>query len=188
MRVLFLDDDRQFLNDGLVELEYSDVEVETFTSVESLLKRVDEVLTEPLMLFVDHDLGQDGEGYQAIRSVRERHPNGLSLPIVYLTGRESEQHFLQALRSDPYEAPSAFLSKRELAAADFSLVALIAELEEAFYAADRLARSQEVRRALNVIDSIQEVGWFDPDDGSADDVTIDPSSDVGVGPESRIGE
>lgn len=76
------------------------------------------VSNDPAVFIVDHDLGNGDVGYDVVQKLRETRPDGLALPIVYLTGRESEKGYLEMRLKKPNLRPSVFVSKNSLASID----------------------------------------------------------------------
>ena len=74
----------------------------------------------PLVLIVDHDLGPGVIGYDIVREVRRTRLDGLLLPIIYLTGRESEAGYLTNEMNDPFASPSVYVKKTSLGSIDLA--------------------------------------------------------------------
>lgn len=170
MRVLFLDDDSEVLTDGLADLDESRHQVDKCTTIEAAkaaLTREDGTVTsENIVLFVDHDLGAGNEGYQFVEWVRQTHPRGHLLPIVYLTGRESERGFITRQASKPYHTPSLYLGKRDFARTSFDVNAfieqLVTEYERGVSEVERQRLDDTIRFFESLPDDIESV----PDDAS----------------------
>ncbi len=143
--VAVLDDNQDFLDDALVALEQVGIPLHKYTEPAAFEHFVVSD-NERLVLFVDHDLGTHVTGYDVIRKIRTDRSDGLIVPIVYMTGRESEQGFLAAEAADPYAAPSLYLNKRALI--DTDLVELVERLSTQYSQALGLARDQATREAI----------------------------------------
>ncbi len=146
MIVGILDDSEAFLDTGLLPLEQTGIEVRKFSEPESFSKWAITVV-DPVVLFVDHDLGHDLVGYDVVRTIRHERSDGLIVPIVYLTGRETETGFLEAEGRDPYGTPSVYLNKRSLVKTD--LPRFLESLAAAYGEAKALSESQSVRQAMS---------------------------------------
>jgi CheY-like chemotaxis protein len=100
---------------------------------------------QPAVFIVDHDLGNGTVGYQVVQRLRETRPDGLALPVVYLTGRESEKGYLEARLTAPNLRPSVFVSKNKLASLD--LVEVCANLLDHYSQIIQFEQIQTLRRA-----------------------------------------
>lgn len=158
MRVLFLDDDSDILADGLADLDGDRYPVSKCLTIE----RGMEALTNPdgsvtgdaVVVFVDHDLGAGREGYEFVEWIRRRHPLGHLLPIVYLTGRESERGFLERQAKSPYHTPSLYLSKRDFAKTTFDINEFIADLVRQFSESAEEVEQQRLDETIRFFESI----------------------------------
>jgi hypothetical protein len=97
--------------------------------------------------FQTFHFGSDHQGYELCRWLREHHPFGLLLPIVYLTSDETPEHFLERQAEAPFTHPSAFVPKSQLAVAGF-LPRLLKQHQEQFERVRLLAEQQGARQAL----------------------------------------
>ena len=160
MRLIFLDDDPAVLDEGLAELDSSRFDAEKYSTIEeaqSALSLPDGgVVADDVMCFVDHDLGAGRVGYTFVAWLRRNHPKGLRLPIVYLTGRESERGFLEQQAKDPYHTPSLYLSKREAARSSFDLNAFIDRLADSYSRAAQEDDEQRMKETLNFFEAFPE--------------------------------
>jgi len=95
---------------------------------------------------MDHDLGGGVVGYEIVTQLRQARPDGLALPIVYLTGRESEKSYLEQRLKDPNLRPSCFISKNRLAHID--LLDICGALLVHFQQTLEQEQSQALRRAV----------------------------------------
>lgn len=109
----------------------------------------------PSVLIVDHDLGISTFGYEIVKQIRLIRPDGLTLPIIYLTGRESEIGYLQQALIDPYAMPSVYISKSKMAEID--LRAIVERLGRLAGAAEDTADRQAARRASSFLASMDEI-------------------------------
>lgn len=140
-----LDDHQLFLETGLLPLEQGGYHVHKFSAPEDLLEHAGQSKCTTVY-FIDHDLGLAENGYDIVRTLRNSRPDGLLLPIVYLTGRETPDGYLAQEASDPYSSPSCYLNKRELIKAD--LVGLVARLLVRYRESLVQADDQAVSRAV----------------------------------------
>jgi len=100
---------------------------------------------EAAVFIVDHDLGNGVIGYDIVRELRQTRPDGLALPVVYLTGRESEKSYLERRLEKPNLRPSCFVSKSRVAHVD--LLEICADLLAHFQEVLDQEQSQALRRA-----------------------------------------
>ena len=104
MKVIVIDDDAQFTRDLAELLRSENHACLTFQSTEEARRGL-AGLEEPMTVLLDHDFGQREPGYALCKWLRENHPFGLLLPILYLTGREAPDRFLHQQRCDPFAHP-----------------------------------------------------------------------------------
>ena len=151
MRIVVVDADKAFAQDVAKTLNMLGHQPEVFTSLAAARQHLTGV-EEPLLIFLDHDFGQAGEegqeGYDLCKWLRENHPFGLLLPIVYLTGREPSEHFLLREREEPYVHPSAYIGKEELARDAALLPRLLQRYQDQFERVCVLGEEQSARQAL----------------------------------------
>ena len=149
--VVALDDNADFLENGLLILEQEGFDLHRFTDAEEF---TDFVRSHDgiVVALVDHDLGAELNGYDVVRRIREDRSDGLLLPVVYLTGRESESGFLEAEAANPYTAPSLYLSKRALGRVDIDL--LVIRLARQSIEAGSTADDEAVERATVALASL----------------------------------
>lgn len=148
MKVIVVDDDRNFARDLSESLRSEGHDSLVFHSVGEARAGLAAV-EEPFLVLLDHDFGSAEPGYELCRWLRENHPFGLLLPIVYLTGRESAVHFLEHQADSPFVHPSAFVAKNQLAQDDAFLPRLLKRYEEQFEQGRILSEKQSVRQALH---------------------------------------
>lgn len=141
-----LDDNREFVEIGLIALEQAGVSVVKHTSAESFVRWVLETAATGCVLFVDHDLGEDRDGYDVVRGLRHARADGLIMPIVYLTGRETERGFIEREAEDPYSVPSMYLNKRDLIRVD--MLDLVRRLHSQYLQARALMEAQSTQQAM----------------------------------------
>lgn len=67
----------------------------------------------PAILTVDHDLGGTHglQGYDVVRVIREKHPYGLVLPILYFSARQTVVEFSEQETVDLALSPTALIPK-----------------------------------------------------------------------------
>jgi len=149
--IAILDDNEAFLATGLLALDQAGMMVHKYSEPEPFIAFVVGHEAD-LIVFVDHDLGTAMRGYDVVRRVRTDRHDGLITPIVYLTGRETEQGFLEHEADDPYAAPSTYLNKRSLVRTD--LVALVGRLEEQNGKARALSDAQALSGAISLLSEL----------------------------------
>jgi CheY-like chemotaxis protein len=142
-------------------LGFEDVLV--FDNVETAMKGLAGI-EEPMIVLLDHDFG-DGRstGYTLCTWLRQTHPLGMILPIVYLTGRLAPDHYLQHERELPFEAPSVYVAK---AHADEHLGALLERFTQQFERIREHLDDQSARRALAILAQGDLPDW-EESEGSA---------------------
>ncbi len=151
MKVIVVDDEAS-VADGLkdlIESEGYDVEVyHTLKDVREGLSGIE----EPMVVILDHDFSDVGErdqvGYDLCQWLRENHPFGLLLPIIYLTGRETAERYLQQQRNAPFVHPNAYVSKDQLASEQDLLSNLLKRYEKEFAQIRELFEKQSAQQAL----------------------------------------
>jgi len=151
MKVIIVDDDA-----GVAESLKDLVESEGYdAAVYHSLKDVREGLKgteEPMVVVLDHDFSEVGEqnqvGYDLCQWLRENHPFGLLLPIIYLTGRETAERYLQQQRYAPFVHPNAYISKDQLASEQNLLPSLLKRYEKEFVQIRELFEKQSAQQAL----------------------------------------
>lgn len=74
-----------------------------------------------------HELRQ---GYDLARWMRVHHTLGRILPVIYLSGRESPQGFLEAMRENRQYHPDDFITKAEIAEDPERLLESISRFDE----------------------------------------------------------
>ncbi|GEM_PF-2166764 len=151
MKVIIIDDEASFADSlkDLVQVEGYEAEVyHTLKQAREGLEGAD----EPMVVLLDHDFRDVGEkdqvGYDFCGWLRENHPFGLLLPIIYLTGRETTEHFLKQQRDNPFVHPSAYISKDQLASDQELLPNLLKQYQEQFERIRELSEKQGVQQAL----------------------------------------
>lgn len=94
-RVLFLDDDADLVDlaKTLLEREYEGFDVRTETDPEGALDRIDSESFDCIV--TDYQMGTM-DGLELLRAIRERHED---LPVVFFTGRGSEEIAAEAIRA-----------------------------------------------------------------------------------------
>ena len=129
---------------GWITSGYSDID--TFESQE-LSNEI------PTVFIIDHDLGGPTVGYEVVGRIRSTRADGLAVPIIYLTGRESERGFLEKRLDQPSLRPSSFVNKNQLASID--LLKICDELLSHYRTVLQVERNQTLRRAINRISNVQ---------------------------------
>lgn len=143
--VVVLDDEVSMLTALQKRFEVRGWKVRTYPDSESFAA-AEFKLSDPIVVIVDHDLGGGVVGYEIVTKLRQARPDGLALPIVYLTGRESEKSYLEQRLRDPNLRPSCFISKNRLAHID--LLDICAALLVHFQQTLEQEQSQALRRAV----------------------------------------
>lgn len=94
-RVLFLDDDADLVDlaKTMLEREYEGFDVTTETDPEDALDRIDSESFDCVV--TDYQMGTM-DGLELLRAIRERHDD---LPVVFFTGRGSEEIAAEAIRA-----------------------------------------------------------------------------------------
>lgn len=151
--VYMLDDNPDFLRNTSDALSQMGFVVKTFQKIDTFESELFRA-PHPFVVFIDHDLGCQDVGYDVVRRLRQTHPDGEFLPIVYLTGRESVDGYLAAERDDPDASPSLYLSKRGLISVDFN--DLINRLVNQFESQMRIASQHSAKRAIRSLLSPME--------------------------------
>jgi len=85
----------------------------TADSYGAALREIDR-MNVPVVAVIDHNLDDpkaDNVGYAVCRYLRTRHPFGLLLPIIYNSGKQSDQEYLEAIRDANGLGPSMFVAK-----------------------------------------------------------------------------
>lgn len=151
MRIVVVDDETPFAQDlaeALKQLGHAPEEYATLAEARRNLAEVE----EPLVVLLDHDFGKGGEedeeGYGLCKWLRENHPFGLLLPIIYLTGREPPDRFLAYERDDPFTHPSAHINKMDFNRDPELLYRLVQRCQEQFDRVCALGEKQSARQAL----------------------------------------
>jgi len=142
--VLVLDDVSSFRDTLEVVLARGGFTFRGYGDPQSFLADV-ESHSGPSVLIVDHDLGISTFGYEIVKQIRLKRPDGMTIPIIYLTGRESEIGYLRQALIDPYAMPSVYISKSKMAEID--LRAIVDRLGRLSSAAEDAADRQAARRA-----------------------------------------
>jgi CheY-like chemotaxis protein len=69
-------------------------------------------LDRPFILILDHNFEDDQvQGYHLCNELRQQHPFGFILPIIYLSGYMDGASFITLLHDQLMFAPTAFISK-----------------------------------------------------------------------------
>jgi len=156
MKIVVVDDDKGFARDMGELLRSEGHDSTIFHSVEEARKGLAGE-ERPFLMFLDHDFGPAEQGYELARWLRETHPFGMILPIIYLTGSESPERFLGQESATPFAHPTAFLTKNQLAKDDGLLSRLLKQYAADFERVRELVEIQATRQAL------QGLGAFDPE-------------------------
>lgn len=106
---------------------------------------------DPFIVLLDHDLGHaEQQGYVLCAWLREVHPLGLLLPIIYLTGRETPEGFYSRQQVQPFVHPTMYLNKIDM---DRVLPNLLQRCREQFDEIRRWSDRQAAARALLLLSS-----------------------------------
>jgi len=145
-------DDEKSIADSLKDLAESEgYDVEVYHTLKDVRAGLQDV-EKPMVIILDHDFSEVGErdqvGYDLCQWLRENHPFGLLLPIIYLTGRETEERYLQQQRNAPFVHPNAFVSKDQLASNQDLLSDLLHRYEKEFERILELFDKQSAQQAL----------------------------------------
>lgn len=158
--VLVLDDVSSFRDTLEIVLARGGFTFRGHSEPQSFLSDV-ETHSGPSVLIVDHDLGISTFGYEVVKQIRLMRPDGMTIPIIYLTGRESEIGYLQQALVDPYSMPSVYISKSKMAEVD--LRAIVERLSRLAGEAQDAADRQAARRASRFLASLDALD-IDGDD------------------------
>jgi CheY-like chemotaxis protein len=142
--VVILDDEEPMIDALRVRFGGKGWDVRSYTN-SATFESVELSGRQPAVFIVDHDLGSGVVGYQVVQRLREARPDGLALPVVYLTGRESERGYLEARLTAPNLRPSVFVSKNKLASLD--LVEVCSNLLDHYSQILQFEQIQTLRRA-----------------------------------------
>jgi len=134
MKVIIIDDEAS-LADSLKDLVLVEgYEAEVYHTLKSAREGLEKI-EEPMIVILDHDFRDAGErdqvGYDLCKWLRENHPYGLLLPIIYLSGHETVDGFLQQALKEPFAHPTVFISKEQLAMDQELLPNLLKKFEHA---------------------------------------------------------
>lgn len=147
MKVVIVDDDQGVTDDVAEMLRTRGFEVDTYYALGDATGPLTRS-TEPFVLILDHDFGDsEGVGYDLCRAVRREHPYGLILPIIYRSGKESIDQYVEHDQEELVLSPTAFLSKTE-SLATTRLPAIIEECARSFEESLDLLSAQSVRQAI----------------------------------------
>jgi len=151
MKVVVIDDNES-LAEQLKELaEVEGYEVAVFHSLKEAREGLEGV-EEPMIIFLDHDFSPIGEikehGYDLCEWLRENHPFGLFLPIIYLTGREAMERFVKRQSEKPIMHPTEYISKDQLASDIEIIPNKLKQYHELFERVQELFESQSAKQAL----------------------------------------
>lgn len=151
MKVIIIDDEVSLTDKLSKSLTRREFEVIVFNSLREAYDGL-EIIEEPMVVILDHDFGsvgeQDQKGYDLCEWLREKHPFGLLLPIIYLTGRENTERFLTQQRKKPFVHPTAYISKEQLAIELDLLPNIINNYQDQFSRIRDLFENQSVKQAL----------------------------------------
>ncbi|OQY29867.1 MAG: hypothetical protein B6244_02605 [Candidatus Cloacimonetes bacterium 4572_55] len=147
MRVIIVDDEVDFGESLQDMIESEGYEVDFYCSIHSAQEALSS-LEEPIVVISDHDFGGIEVGYDFCKWLREKHPFGLLLPIIYLTGRGSDKDYLNQQQESPFNHPNAFISKDQLSSDDDLLPDILSRYSKGFEQIQELFENQSARQAL----------------------------------------
>lgn len=154
MMVVIVDDERGFVGDVETLVKALGYETRTYYTVADARQGLME-LEDLFVLLLDHDFGlnqgKSEAGYELCAYLRTAHPFGMLLPVVYLTGRETEGGFLQQLQAKCGLGPSMFVTKTMLATNSRLLPELLSRISEDLDGIREAAEFQAAKRALLVL-------------------------------------
>lgn len=116
---------------------------ESYTSVESATSAL-RGRQDLFLVILDHNFPGGADGYSLAQVIRIEHPFGQILPIVYLTGYESETSFLAQQAQQPHLHPTAFVKRTHM----HTLPSVVRAVLASFAAQRTLAEQQGAERAL----------------------------------------
>jgi CheY-like chemotaxis protein len=146
MKVVVVDDDQPWARELADTLRSEGYEPQVYHSVAEARCGLRDI-EDPVLVLLEHDLG-DEQGYDLCRWLRETHPCGLWLPVIYLTRRETPEGFLAQQLQHPFAHPSAYVSKDQLGAEEGFLSRTLKRYQEQFERARLLFEQQSARQAL----------------------------------------
>ncbi len=151
MRIIIVDDEVGFAESLKDLVESEGYEADAYYTLKDMREQL-EGNEEPLVVILDHDFSEIGEqnqvGYDLCQWLRETHPFGLLLPIIYLTGRETPERYLQQQRLSPFVHPNAYISKEQLASEMDLLPSLLEQYEKGFTQIQEIFEKQSAQQAL----------------------------------------
>lgn len=152
--VVCLDDRREYLDSVLaLELEDPGWQLVLAATPAEAREALEAAPPDDLVFIVDHDLNGSEVGYDIVRWARTSLAGGTFLPVVYLTGKQTEADFVSASSETPFEAANVLLSKREVGRRDFDFVQFVKTLLLKSAEARLRSEEQSVRRSLDAIDA-----------------------------------
>ena len=148
LHIFMLDDNVEFLDVALIALEQEGFPVSKFLDPVPFITSITS-FDGPVIGFVDHDLGHDMVGYDVVREVRTLREDGDFVPLIYLTGRETDENYLSQERRDPFGVPSMYIAKRDLIQTD--LLELVNRLLSQYLDQAKIVNRHSALRAVKAL-------------------------------------
>lgn len=100
-------------------------------------------LNRPFVLILDHNFeDEEVQGYHLCNELRQQHPFGLILPIIYLSAFMSGDSYLELIRDQLTFAPTAFMDKKDPSELTPMVRNIIRTFDGILEAAEKQAASQ----------------------------------------------
>ena len=148
MKVYIVDDDQRFADEIADNARDFGHDVAVHLSPETAWQELQDDQRMDVLVLLDHDFHGVAKGYELCSKIRRSHPLGLLVPIVYLTGRETREGYLDHYAGEPILSPSLYLDKGALTRRTELLPQLLRRFGEQFAQLLELADDQAARRAL----------------------------------------
>jgi len=148
MKVIIVDDEAQVRENLALAAKAAGYDYATYGSVESAWEELRDDSRLDLVVILDHDFLGQAPGYELSRRLRHHHPMGLLLPIIYLTGRESPDGYLEQFATGPMASPTIYLHKADLLKHEGILNRILQQYDEELARMHVLADEQGAQRAL----------------------------------------
>lgn len=124
--------------------DFLDLRLQSFTHPAEALPVLLE-MHEPFVMVLDHNFEDDDyPGWRLCNELRQQHPFGLILPIIYLSGFMRGEEFLSLLHNQLLYAPTAFVRKKDASA----IAPMIRNVLRTFDAIQEAAEKQAATQAL----------------------------------------
>ena len=128
--VVLVDDEQKLREEfmELVGLEYPERELHVFESLDDARRNLFTVTnTRPFGLVLDHNLGGEEKGWELGTEVRNHHPWGLAIPIVYWSGYMGHEKFSEQVANLGSLAPTCLMRKQ-----NYNIIDAVNKIDEDF--------------------------------------------------------